>query len=82
MSSNDGEFIKHWGLAGLGVIIRSEWDVAEDLDQGRLVPQLPEWRLPDADVVALLGARGGRVARTVHFMEILRQMFQPVPWRP
>jgi DNA-binding transcriptional LysR family regulator len=81
MSSNDGGVIKQWGLAGLGVIIRSEWDVAEDLDQGRLVPLLPDWRLPDADVVALLGARGGRVARTAHFLEILMEIFQPVPWR-
>ncbi|MXQ11729.1 LysR family transcriptional regulator [Microvirga makkahensis] len=81
LSSNDGEVIKQWGLAGLGVIVRSEWDVAEDLRQGRLVPLLPAWQLPDADVVALLGARGGRVARTAHFLESLRQMLQPVPWR-
>jgi DNA-binding transcriptional LysR family regulator len=50
------------GLEGLGVIIRSEWDVAEDLRQGRLAPLLPDWQLPDTDVVALLGARSGRVA--------------------
>lgn len=81
MSSNDGGVIKQWALAGLGIIIRSEWDVAEDLQHGRLVPLLPDWRLPDADVVALLGARGGRVARTARFLEILRQKFQPVPWR-
>jgi len=82
MSSNDGAVIKQWALAGLGIIIRSEWDVAEDLRRGRLVPLLPDWRLPDADVVALLGTRSGRVARTVRFLEILRQQFQPVPWRP
>jgi DNA-binding transcriptional LysR family regulator len=81
MSSNDGTVVKQWGLAGLGIIIRSEWDVAEDLRHGHLVPLLPGWWLPDADVVALLGARGGRVARTARFVEILKQMLQPVPWR-
>ncbi|WP_421402581.1 LysR substrate-binding domain-containing protein [Agrobacterium fabrum] len=81
MSSNDGEVIKQWALAGLGIIIRSEWDVAEDLRRGRLVALLPDWQLPDADVVALLDARSGRVARTVCFLQILKQQFQPVPWR-
>jgi DNA-binding transcriptional LysR family regulator len=81
LSSNDGEVIKQWGLAGLGVIVRSEWDVVEELRQGRLVALLPDWQLPDADVVALLGARGGRVARTARFLESLRAMLQPVPWR-
>ena len=81
MSSNDGEVIKQWALAGLGIIIRSEWDVAEDLRRGRLVALLPDWQLPDADVVALLDNRSGRVARTVCFLQILKQQFQPVPWR-
>ncbi|SCY72447.1 DNA-binding transcriptional regulator, LysR family [Rhizobium sp. NFACC06-2] len=81
MSSNDGAVIKHWGLAGLGIIIRSEWDVADDFRAGRLVPLLTDWQLPDADVVALLDSRDGRVARTARFLEILKQQFQPVPWR-
>jgi len=45
------------------------------------VALLPDWQLPDADVVALLDARSGRVARTVCFLQILKQQFQPVPWR-
>jgi len=81
LSSNDGEVIKQWGLAGLGVIIRSEWGVGEGLRQGRLVALVPDWRLPDADGVGLLGARSGRGARTACFLESLREMLQPVPWR-
>jgi DNA-binding transcriptional LysR family regulator len=81
MSSNDGEVIKHWALEGLGIIIRSEWDVAQELREGRLVELLPDWHLPDADVVALLGSRSGRVARTAQFLSILRKAFQPIPWR-
>eukprot|EP01034_Spumella_vulgaris_P037346 gene37346-46080_t len=36
MSSNDGAVVRDWALAGLGIAIRSEWHVAEDLAQGRL----------------------------------------------
>lgn len=81
VSSNDGEVMRNWGLANLGIIVRSEWDVAEDLAQGRLVLLLPDWRLPDADVVALTGPRASRTARVVRFLEILRASLQPTPWR-
>ncbi|HEX7853506.1 MAG TPA: LysR substrate-binding domain-containing protein [Sphingobium sp.] len=82
MSSNDGAVMREWALAGLGIIIRSEWDVAQDLATGRLQRVLPEWRAPAADVLALLNARHGRSGRTTAFLEMLRKALCPVPWRP
>jgi DNA-binding transcriptional LysR family regulator len=81
LSSNDGEVTHAWALAGAGLIIRSEWDVADDLGAGRLVRVLKDWKLPTANIVALLGARNGRSARTVRFLEHLHAMLTPVPWR-
>jgi len=81
MSTNDGGIMRGWALAGLGVIMRSEWDLADDLAAGRLVRILPDWQCPDADVVALLNARYGRSRRTTVFLEMMRGRFQPVPWR-
>jgi len=81
LSSNDGEVTHAWALAGAGVIMRSEWDVAEDLRAGRLVRVLHDWRLPPADILALLGARHGRSARTARFLDLLHTMLTPVPWR-
>jgi DNA-binding transcriptional LysR family regulator len=81
LSSNDGEVTHAWALAGAGLIIRSEWDVAEDLRAGRLVRVLQDWKLPPANIVALLGTRHGRSARTVRFLEHLHAMLTPVPWR-
>jgi DNA-binding transcriptional LysR family regulator len=81
LSSNDGEVTHAWALAGAGVIMRSEWDVAEDLRAGRLVRVLHDWRLPSADIVALLGARHGRSARTARFLELVHAMLTPPPWR-
>lgn len=56
-SSNDGEVVKKWALFGYGIIERSEWDVAAELVSGRLVEILPDYRMPDADVVALVSSR-------------------------
>jgi DNA-binding transcriptional LysR family regulator len=37
LTSNDGTVIKDWAFAGLGIVQRSEWDVADDLRAGQLV---------------------------------------------
>lgn len=82
LASNDGDVVKAWALAGCGLIIRSEWDVAEDISAGRLVRVLPNFRLPPADIVALLNpGRGGRARRTQAFVEDLRGGLSPPPWR-
>ena len=81
MSSNDGAVIREWALAGQGIMIRSEWNVAEDLAVGRLRQVLPNWKLPPADIVAMLGSRHGRSARTAAFLTMLRQALKPPPWQ-
>ena len=81
MASNDGEIIRDWALAGLGIILRSEWDVAQDLAAGRLQAILPRWSPPAADVVALLRARQGRSGRTNAFLQVLRESLAAPLWR-
>lgn len=46
--------IRAWALDGFGIVERSEWSVSPDLQDGRLIRVLPDWSLPDADIVALL----------------------------
>lgn len=79
--SNDGEAIRELAVRGRGIMLRSEWDVAHLIASGALVEILPGWSAPDAPVVALLGPRNYRAARTRNFVELLRQMLTPAPWR-
>jgi DNA-binding transcriptional LysR family regulator len=82
LASNDGEVAKAWALAGRGFIIRSEWDIAEDLRAGRLVRALTDYELPAAPIVALVGSRrDARVARTHRFLDELTKRFRQPPWR-
>jgi DNA-binding transcriptional LysR family regulator len=81
MSSNDGVLVRDWALAGQGVAMRSEWNIAEDLASKRLKRVLPGWEPPPADVVAMLGTRAGRSARTTAFVAMLREALSPPPWR-
>jgi DNA-binding transcriptional LysR family regulator len=82
LSCNDGEVIRRWACAGRGIILRSEWDVADDLAAGKLVRLLPTWKAPDANVVALTHNRAGLPVRIRHFTQYLQERFKPAPpWR-
>jgi DNA-binding transcriptional LysR family regulator len=79
LASNDGDVVRDWAVAGLGIIVRSEWSVADDLREGRLVRLLPDYRLPPANVIAFVGPRRGRTARTSRFVAFLKEALQPPP---
>jgi DNA-binding transcriptional LysR family regulator len=82
MTSNDGGTVRDWALAGLGIIARSEWDVAEHLHAGRLVSLLDGWTQPNADIVALISPRHGRSLRATRFLDLLRASTEQQPWLP
>jgi DNA-binding transcriptional LysR family regulator len=82
MWSNDGEVVKEWAMGGKGIMLRSEWDVADHVREGRLVRVLPDWKLDDADVVALVDHRRHMSARVRLFVTFLQARFKPSPaWR-
>jgi DNA-binding transcriptional LysR family regulator len=82
LASNDGEIVKAWALAGHGLIVRSEWDVSDDLRARRLVRVLPGYRLPSAPIVALIGTRReARAARVDRFLQVLIRHFPRPGWR-
>ena len=82
LSSNDGDVIKQWALAGKGIMLRSEWDVADLLRTGKLARVLPAWQPAAANVVALVAERKGMSARVKTFLDFLAAEFRPrPPWR-
>lgn len=81
LASNEGRVVKAWALAGLGIIMRSEWDVTPQLNNGSLIRILPDYHLPDADIVALTGEMpASRSPRTENFICMLREALSAHPW--
>lgn len=81
LASNEGRVVKQWAVDGHGIILRSEWDVAPQLRTGELVRLLSDYELPSADIVALLGSdQRTRSARTIKFLELLKQSLGLQPW--
>lgn len=42
-TTNDGEVVRRWALAGRGIAYKSKLDVADDLDAGKLIQLCPDW---------------------------------------
>jgi len=75
LSTNNGEIAVNWALAGLGIVMRAEWDVARYLRSGRLVQVLPDWQTPPADIHAVYPQRHASTVRVRAFVDYLAQHF-------
>lgn len=74
LSSNVSRVTKDWCIDGQGIIQRSEWDVKDELSNGKLVRVLPEYQLPEADIVALLSSEQfSRSKKVATFLDFVQQ---------
>jgi len=76
LSSNNGEVVLRWALDGRGIVLRSMWQVASLLAEGKLVQVLPGCLQP-ANVWAVYPVRLERSAKLRVAVEFLVQWFQP-----
>lgn len=71
LSSNSGEVVEEWGLAGLGIMLKSVWDVEDHLADGRLVELLPAACRERADIFLLFPDRRNLPRRTRLFVDFV-----------
>ncbi|MBY6029063.1 LysR family transcriptional regulator [Halomonas sp. DP8Y7-1] len=71
LASNDGEVIKRLALDGHGIMLRSWWDVCDDLAAGRLIQLLPGWQGVRADFFAVYAQRRHVPARLRALVDFL-----------
>ncbi len=76
LSTNDGEIAVNWALAGHGIVMRAEWDIARYLRSGRLKPVLENYRTPPADIHAVYPQRHQASARVRAFVDFLAAHFE------
>ena len=81
MVSNDGEVARTWAQAGLGVVLRSQWDVEHLVAQGQLVRLFTDWQFDSADIVALVPSRRGNALRVKACVEHLQATFAEPAWQ-
>lgn len=71
LSSSDGDTVTGWALEGRGLVMRSLWQVAPMLADGRLVQVLADVPTPPADVHALYSDARHVPARVVAALDFL-----------
>ncbi|WP_322046460.1 LysR family transcriptional regulator [Paraburkholderia sp. J67] len=79
MHTNNGDTARAAALAGHGVIWQPTFLIGSDLRAGRLVRVLPEYHLPDIDILALYPSRRHLSARVRVMIDFLVDAFSGVP---
>ncbi|HSI58152.1 MAG TPA: LysR family transcriptional regulator [Ideonella sp.] len=79
MHTNNGDTARAAALAGRGVIWQPSFLIGADLREGRLVPVLPGYRMPDIDVLAVYPSRRHLSAKVRVMVDFLAAAFAGTP---
>jgi DNA-binding transcriptional LysR family regulator len=80
-SSDNWEVLREWAVAGLGIALKSTWDVHRQLQDGSLVALLPGYTFhSDVAIYAVYPHRRFLPAKTRVFIEFLAERFGPEPY--
>lgn len=81
VETNSSELVRELALSGVGIALRSMWDVGEALADGRLVRVMPDWSGPDDLAIYALHPRAPSMPAAVGaFIHFLRDTLDPPPW--
>jgi len=79
INSNNQYALQQMCLAGLGLSLMVHADVADDLQAGRLVDVLPQWRVPRLSAWAVTPQRDAQPAKVRHAIDALQLHLSGLP---
>ncbi|KQW51932.1 MULTISPECIES: LysR family transcriptional regulator [unclassified Roseateles] len=81
LESSQGEVLRDAAVAGMGIAMHSTWHVADDLRAGRLAVVLPDCKLPETGIHAVMPQRRLVPARVTAFVDFMAEKIGGVsPW--
>ncbi|QZP07606.1 LysR family transcriptional regulator [Caenibius sp. WL] len=79
--TNSSEIVRELAICGVGIALRSLWDIDSALKSGALVPVLSEWQAPpDLAIYALHQKTPIPSAAVMAFIDFLKDILDPPPW--
>lgn len=79
--TNSSEVVREAVIGGVGIALRSTWDVGRELQDGRLVRVLPEYEgSRNVAIHAVYASRRFLPAKIRVFIDFLADLFGPVPY--
>ena len=84
LATNSSEVVREAVLSGLGIALRSTWDIGTDLSAGRLVRVLPEYEgSTNIGIHAIYPSRQFLPVKVRLFIDYFAELFGSVPdWEP
>jgi len=79
LESSQGEVLRDAALAGMGIAMHSTWHVVDDLRTGRLAVVLPDCRLPETGIHAVMPQRRLVPPRVTAFIDFMAEQIGGVP---
>lgn len=81
VATNSSELVRELALSGVGVALRSLWDVGAALRDGKVARVLPEWEGSHDVGIYAVHPKATIVAPAVTaFVAFLRDVLEPAPW--
>ncbi len=81
LMTNSSEVVREAVLAGLGIALRSTWDIGNDLAAGRLVQILPEYGVStNTAIYAIYPSRQFLPVKVRLFIDYFANLFGPTPY--
>ncbi|MDF1486281.1 LysR family transcriptional regulator [Ramlibacter sp. H39-3-26] len=82
LDCSDGQVLHDWCLQGLGIAWRSTWEVASDIQAGRLVPLLDAFAAPPNGIYAVFPHAKHLPLRVRLWIDFLKRSYsRPEYWR-
>lgn len=78
--ANYGDPLRHAALLGHGISMHPTYMVMQDIQEGRLVSVLPQFRPVGVDIYAVFPSRKNLPVRVRTFLDFLRQWFAAEDW--
>ncbi len=79
--TNSSEVVRETVLSGMGIALRSTWDIGAELNSGVLEPVLPEFSSTRGlGIYAVYPSRNFLPPKVRHFIDYLSELFGPTPY--
>jgi DNA-binding transcriptional LysR family regulator len=77
--TNNGDTARAAAIGGIGITWQPTFIIGQDIKEGRLIPVLPDYRLPDIDILAAYPSRRHLSAKVRMMVDYLAGAFAGVP---
>jgi DNA-binding transcriptional LysR family regulator len=81
VSATNGDVLRDLAVTGAGIILQPAFIVRRDLEQGRLMPILPEWKAPELNLFAVYLSHRQLSAKVGAFVDYLVESIGQDPQR-